>query len=319
MTASPEAPRTSAGSIAAGAKGPPEVALAGAGRWGTRILRTFVECGARVWVVDPSDPARSRAREEGASGTFSGDDALPRIDAAVIATPTRLHGATIQAFASKGAPIFCEKPLTDDAAAAAALARQFDGRLFVLDKWRYHPAVEALARIAAEESLGPVRSLRTRRVQPSISGYDVDPVWILAPHELSIAREILGAVPALADARARFVSGDVVALEAGFGASREFSFEVAVDAPRRIREIVLECRGGTARWTMDDEHALLVNGLRIAVDPEPPLTREVRALLSSLTGGPALKTGAREGADSVARLEEARAAAGITPDGRRSR
>ena len=316
MTGSTEATRISAGTTA---DGRPEVALAGAGRWGTRILRAFLECGARVWVVDPSEPARSRAQEEGASGTFPGGDALPRIDAAVIATPTRLHAATIEAFASTGAPIFCEKPLTDDAATAAALARRFDGRLFVLDKWRYHPAIEALARIAAEESLGPVRSLRTRRVQPSISGYDVDPVWVLAPHELSIAAEILGAVPPLADARARFASGDVVGLEAEFGASREFSFEVAVDAPRRIREIVLECRGGTARWTMDDEHSLLVDGRRIAVDSEPPLTREIRALLSSLAGGPALKTGVREGADSVARLEDARAAAGITPDGRRSR
>jgi len=318
VTGSSDAARVSA-CTAAGADERPEVALVGAGRWGIRILRAFLECGAGVWVVDPSEPARSRAREEGASGTCPGSDALPRIDAAVIATPTRLHGATIEAFASNGAPIFCEKPLTDDAAAAAELARRFDGRLFVLDKWRYHPAVEALARIAADESLGPVRSLRTRRVQPSISGYDVDPVWILAPHELSIAAEILGALPPLVDARARFASGDVVALEAGFGASRKFSFEVAVDAPRRIREIVLECRKGTARWTMDDEHSVLVDGRRIAVDPEPPLTREIRALLSSLAGGPALKTGAREGADLVARLEEARARAGITPDGRRSR
>jgi predicted dehydrogenase len=319
VTGSSDAARIAAGAAAAEAKGRPEVALVGAGRWGSRILRALVECGARVWVVDPSEAARSRARGEGAAGTFPGADALPRIDAAVIATPTRLHGAAVEALASKGAPIFCEKPLTDDAAEAATLARRFDGRLFILDKWRYHPAVEALAGIAAEESLAPVRSLRTRRVQPSISVYDVDAVWILAPHELSIAAEILGAVPPLADARARFASGGVVGLEADFGASPEFSFEVAVDAPRRIREIVLECRGGTARWTMDDEHSILVDGRRIAVDSEPPLTREIRALLSSLAGGPALKTGAREGAGSVARLEEARARAGITPEGRRSR
>jgi predicted dehydrogenase len=316
---SPDAARVIDDITPADAEGRPEIALAGAGRWGSRILRALVDCGARVWVVDPSEPARSRALEEGASGAFPGNDALPRIDAAVIATPTRLHGVTVESFASKGVPTFCEKPLTSDAASAAALARRFDGRLFVLDKWRYHPAVEALARIAAEAPLGPVRSLRTRRVQPSISGYDVDPIWILAPHELSIATEILGALPPIAHARARFASGDVVALEAEFGGSPEFSFEAAVDAPRRIREIALECRDGTARWTMDDEHSVFVDGRPIAVDSEPPLAREIRALLSNLAGGPALKTGAREGAASVARLEEARARAGITPDGRRSR
>lgn len=319
MSGSPDAARAADQVTPAGADGRPEIALAGVGRWGSRILRALVDRGARVWVVDPSEPARSRARQDGASGAFPGSDALPRIDAAVIATPTRLHAVTVESFASKGVPTFCEKPLTHDAASAAALARRFDGRLFVLDKWRYHPAVEALARIAAEEVLGPVRSLRTRRVQPSISGYDVDPIWILAPHEISIATEILGALPPIANARARFASEGVVALEAEFGASPEFSFETAVDAPRRIREIVLECRDGTARWTMDDEHSVFVDGRRVAVDSEPPLTREIRALLSSLAGGPALKTGAREGAVSVARLEEARERAGITPDGRRSR
>jgi predicted dehydrogenase len=300
----------------------PEIALAGAGRWGLKILRALVACGARVWVVDPSAQARSRARSEGASGACPDESGLPSFDAAVVAVPTRGHSAAVERLGSAGLPVFCEKPLTADAAEAAALARKFPGRLFVLDKWRYHPAVEALADIAAGRTLGPVRALRTRRVQPGISGYDVDPVWVLAPHELSIASEILGPLPPLAAARARFAGNEVVALEAEFGASSEFSFEAAADAPQRVREIVLECVDGTVSWSMADEHAIVVGGRqagRRQVDSTPPLTREMQALLSSLAGGEPLKTDGLEGAASVLNLERARELAGVTRDGRRSR
>ena len=299
-----------------------EIALAGAGRWGLRILRDLVACGARVWVVDPSEEARARARSEGASGAYPDASGLPRFDAAVVAVPTRGHAAAVERLGSAGLPVFCEKPLTADATEAEALASKFAGRLFVLDKWRYHPAVEALAEIAAGRTLGPVRALRTRRVQPGISGYDVDPVWVLAPHELSIASEILGSLPPLAAARARFAGNEVIALEAEFGASREFSFEAAADAPERVREIVLECGDATARWSMADEHAIVVEGRqsgRRPVDSTPPLAREMQALLSSLAGGRPLKTDGLEGAASVRRLESARELAGVNRDGRRSR
>jgi len=299
-----------------------DVALAGAGRWGLRILRALVACGARVWVVDPSEEARARARSEGASGACPDESGLPPFDAAVVAVPTREHAGAVERLGAGGCPVFCEKPLTSDAAGALALARKFAGRLFVLDKWRYHPAVEALAGIAAAGTLGPVRALKTRRVQPGISGYDVDPVWILAPHELSIANEILGALPPLAAARARFAGNGVVALEAEFGTPPEFSFEAAVDAPQRVREIVLECADGTVRWSMADEHAIVVEGPqagRRQVDSTPPLTREMQALLSSLCGGMPLKTDGLAGAASVRLLERARELAGVTRDGRRSR
>ena len=297
-----------------------EILLAGCGRWGARILRDLTGAGAAVWVVDPSETARRQAAREGAAGVFADVSAVLRFDGAVIATPTRRHGDTIRRLASAGAPIFCEKPLTADPDDAAALAESVD-RLFVLDKWRYHPAIEMLSDLARHERLGPVRTLRTRRVQSSISGYDVDAVWVLAPHELSIAAEILGTVPPPSTAVARFLDGEVAAIEATFGEDR-FVFDVAVDAPRRIREIVLECRDGSARWTMDDEHAVRVERedvSRVTVDASPPLAREMRALLSFLAGGPPLKTDARAGAESVRLLGRARELAGVTPDGRPSR
>lgn len=286
------------------------VALAGAGRWGSRILSDLVAQGARVFAADPDADARVRAMDLGAEGVSSDVGGLPPVDAAVVAAPTLLHGAVIEALVSRGIPLFCEKPLSADAAEAATLARRH-ARLFVLDKWRYHPAVEELARIARTGALGPARALRTRRVQPSISGYDVDPTWVLAPHEISIAMEVLGEVPPLASARAERREGALTALAAEFVAGTTFAFEVSTTAPLRRREITLECRDGVARWSDADPHAVDVGGRRVAVSSEPPLAREVRALLACAAGGAPLKTDGRAGAAAVALIDAARKAAAI--------
>ncbi|HET7451105.1 MAG TPA: Gfo/Idh/MocA family oxidoreductase [Thermoanaerobaculia bacterium] len=296
-----------------------DVALAGCGRWGTRILADLVALGARVRVGDPSEGARRAAIEAGAAEAAPGLDALGAVDAVIVATPTLRHAETIESAVRRGTPIFCEKPLTADPDSAHRLAQALDGRLWVLEKWRWHPAVEAIGAFAREEPLGTVRALRTRRLQPSIAGYDVDPVWVLAPHELSIATEILGGLPAIARARAEFEAGSVVGLTGESDAPGAWSFEVSVRAAERRREIELVCSQGTARWTSADEHAVRIEDERIPVDPEPPLRRELRAALKFLRGGPPPKGSARESAAAVAALAAARRLAGVTPAGRPSR
>ena len=296
-----------------------EIALVGCGRWGRRILADLVALGVRVRVADPSEEARREALASGAAETAGNAAELGPAAGAIVASPTLEHAASIDGLAARGVPIFCEKPLTADAASARRLARALDGRLWVMDKWRWHPAIEAIAAIAREGELGPPLALRTRRVQPSISGYDVDPVWVLAPHELSIASEILGGIPAVARAASSFEDGRVTGLSGEADGNVAFSFEVSVRAPGRKREVELACRDGTVSWSSDDEHAVRVDGRRRGVESEPPLRRELRAILGFVNGGPPPKTGAREGAAAVAALESAREIAGVTPTGRRSR
>lgn len=296
-----------------------DVALAGCGRWGARILADLVALGARVRVADPSEEARRAALAAGAAEAHADVERLGEAEGAVVATPTLRHVEAVERLAARGIPIFCEKPLTADAASARGLAEALEGRLFVMEKWRWHPAIEAIAALLREGRLGAPRSLRTRRRQPSIAGYDVDPVWVLAPHELSIATEILGRVPAITRAEADFERGAVVGLRAGSEAPVAWTFEVSARASGRRRDLELEGARGTARWASGDEHAITLDGERVAVDPEPPLRRELRAFLGFLRGGPPPKGSAREGAEAVAAIEAARRAAGVTPSGRRAR
>ena len=232
------------------------IALVGCGRWGRNILRDLVDLGARTLVVDPDPAAQAEARAGGAAAVLATLDELPSVDGAVIATPTTVHAAAVSALLDRGLPVFCEKPLTADPASAAQLAARAPARLFVMDKWRYHPGVEALAAIARAGELGPVVGLRTRRLGASPHA-DVDAVWILAPHELSIGLEILAALPAPRTSVGRREHGRATALSARLGVAPWHELEIDAAAPRR-REIMLFCRDGVAALPDPESPHLLV-------------------------------------------------------------
>jgi predicted dehydrogenase len=291
------------------------VALIGCGRWGHNILRDLVTLGAAVTVIDPAPAARQAARAIGAVQADADLAALASVDGAVVATPTRTHAAVVTALLPLGVPVFCEKPLTADAAAAARLAAQAPQRLFVMDKWRYHPGVEALAVLARSGELGPVLGLRTTRLGGRADA-DVDAVWLLAPHELSIGLEVLGALPppraAVALRSGRRASGLIGLL----GDAPWHVFEVSAVAAQPRREIRLHCRDGVAVLPDAESPHLLVARGDGSVEHRPlsrewPLQRELRAFLTHLAGGPPPKSAAAEGAAIVATLASLRALAGL--------
>ena len=170
------------------------VALVGCGNWGRYILRDLVALDCRVTVVAREESTKAAAVDGGAIGVVGSVAGLPPVDGIVVATPTTTHAEVAEEALERGVPVFVEKPMTDDADDAERLAAAAPDRLFVMDKWRYHPGVELLGEIARSGELGRVVGLRTTRVGWG-NPHDVDAVWILAPHDLSIAVEILGSVP----------------------------------------------------------------------------------------------------------------------------
>ena len=296
------------------------IGLVGAGSWGAHVLRDLLTLGANVDVVARSSATRERAVAAGATGAHADPAALAGVDGIVVATPTAVHEATVAAALAHGVPVFCEKPLTADVEGARRLARSAPDSLFVMDKWRYHPGVLALATIARSEELGPVVGLRTTRVGwGNPHDGDVDDVWVLAPHDLSIALEVLGTLP---EPRAAVGWSDagLSTMVALLGDRPWCTIDVGGTSVERRRRVELVADGGVA-WLADgwDDHIGVARRGDIGTDRwerrdtpgELPLLAELRAFVGHLLGGPPPRSSAAEGVAVVEVIARLRTLAGL--------
>ena len=295
------------------------VGLIGFGRWGRLVFRDLTALGAGVLVAAPSETARRRAEDSGATATVASVEDLPEVDGVVVATPTSTHAEIIErALDRLEVPIFVEKPLACDVEDARRIASRAPDLVFVMEKWRYHPGVEALRDLAGSGRLGSIIGLRSSRMQWGLQHRDVDGTWILLPHDLSITREILGRLPeprlAFGAARGRHV--DLVSV---LGADPWVRIEVSTRFPEHRREVHVLMEEGVASLTdsyADRVHVRPVEGEleEIRIPTEMPLLRELRAFLDHLDGGPPPMSSAAEGAEVVEAIVAVRALAGLDPE-----
>ena len=275
-----------------------KVGLVGCGKWGKHILRDLTDLGCEVPVVTSSGRVAD----------------LVGVDGIVVATPTTTHAEITEQALELGVPVFVEKPLTDDPDEAERLAEAAPDRVFVMDKWRYHPGVELLAEIARSGELGRVVGLRTTRIGWG-NPHDVDAVWILAPHDLAIALEIFGSVPSAKSAVAMSLDGEAEGLVGLLGDSPWHALEVSARSVDRRREVTLVCEEGVA--VLPDgysDHVVVATGdepEQRPISTELPLLRELRAFVEHLDGGPPPRSSAREGAEIVRTIAELRRFAGL--------
>jgi predicted dehydrogenase len=298
----------------------PRIGLVGCGRWGRLILRDLLALGAEVDVGCRSASTAAAAERAGARRARPGLPDPADVDAYVVATTTDSHAAVLETLVETGKPIFVEKPMTADVASARRLAAAAPERLFVMDKWRYHPGVEAMRAQAACGALGRVLAIRTARRQWSSPHSDVSPLWILAPHDLAIAYHILGRIPPLAQAWAMVPGRPQLGMTALLRDEQtQVTVEIGVvDAAHRRRCLVV---GEQATLELADAYDQGLSVRRgapgdaaateavIPLSAEMPLEAELRAFLAHVRGdGPPPLSSAREGLMVVERLAEIEAA-----------
>lgn len=288
----------------------PTLALVGVGNWGRHILRDLVSLGCEVHAVARSAESIDRAREFGAASIVGRVDELPEVEGAVAAPLATRHEEVIEALAAHtNGPIYSEKPLTGDVAGSERLVSAVGERLFVMDKWRYHAGILEMARMAKAGELGEVQGLAARRVTFRNPHPDVNTLWTHAPHDLSIALEILGEIPPLRTAVGEHLAGQLRGATAILGERPWMTIEVSDCAPDHRREtrvvgseaaVILD--GGWSehltvrRFDRDDE--------RIETPGELPLLAELRAFVDHVQGGPPPKSTAEEGLLVVRRVQE---------------
>lgn len=181
------------------------LALFGVGRWGTHLLRNFLahpQISLRA-VVDPSEAKLAEIAERfkldqdvALLSDWQSAVKLEGLGAAAIATPAATHHPMITAALTANLHVLAEKPLTLDQPSAADLCKlaQKQQRQLVIDHtYLFHPAVAAGQ--TALHKLGPLRYGYATRTHLGPVRQDVDALWDLAIHDITIFNHWLGESP----------------------------------------------------------------------------------------------------------------------------
>jgi predicted dehydrogenase len=178
------------------------VGVLGCGYWGskhTRVLQGLPQV-AEVSVIDASPERLALVRRDyPALRTFrSLDAAMDHVDAVVVATPPRSHAPLALELLEAGKHVLVEKPMATSVADAERMiaAAERAGRvLMVGHTFEFHSAVWRLKEAISSGELGDVYYVDTARLNLGLYQSDVNVLWDLAPHDISILNHILGSAP----------------------------------------------------------------------------------------------------------------------------
>ena len=195
------------------------VALLGYGYWGPNLARNLHLRLGRAWVAcadpDPARLAEVAHRYPWVRAAADPDAVLadPGVDAVVIATPARSHAQLVQDTLASGKHVLVEKPLalsTIDAVACAEAAARAGRVLMVGHTFEYNPAVTRMRALLDAGELGELWYLHSQRVNLGRIQRDINALWSIGPHDVSIANYLVGEAPRWVAARgARYLHADV--------------------------------------------------------------------------------------------------------------
>jgi predicted dehydrogenase len=297
------------------------IGLVGCGNWGRNILRDLVTCGARVSVAAPSAQTRQRALALGAASAVATIRELGAVDGFVVATPSATHAAVLDQVVRIGRPVFVEKPMTTDVGSARRLAREAKGRLFVMQKWRYHPGIEHIRAQIAAGVVGEIRAIRIIRWGWGNPHDDANPIWHLLPHDLAITLHWLGYVPPLRSVMLTTPLGFDKGIVAQLGSASQPTVTIDMSVVSPVHRRCFAVVGSAATLELSDSYSAEIavrhgapgdrqaREKRVPIAQDMPLLAEIRAFLEHLRGGPPPMTDAAEDVLIIERLAEIEAAA----------
>ena len=175
----------------------------GWGYWGPKIARNLNSLPhAAVTMVADMDTHRltslSVNQPEIRRTTCAEDVFLSDVDGVVIATPVQTHYRLAKEALLQGKHVLVEKPLTANVAEAeelVALAKAQKRTLMVGHTFEYNPVVNELRNIVQSGDLGKIYCIEAERVNLGMFRSDINVIWDLAPHDVSILLYLLGKKP----------------------------------------------------------------------------------------------------------------------------
>jgi predicted dehydrogenase len=180
------------------------IGVIGCGYWGPNLIRNFAEQERAQlrWICDTDEKRLNAiARRYPAARTATDYQQLladPELDAIIIATPVTTHYRFAKDALTAGKHVLIEKPFTTNSREAQELVELAARRgltLMVDHTFVYTGAVRRIKEIVESGELGELLYFDSVRINLGLFQRDINVVWDLAPHDLSIMDYLVGRAP----------------------------------------------------------------------------------------------------------------------------
>jgi predicted dehydrogenase len=229
---------------------PIQIGVIGAGYWGPNLIRNFSACPlTKVAAVCDANPTRLEAvgRQFSHVKLVNSLDQLLEmpIQAVAIATPVFTHYALASRCLEAGMHVLVEKPLTSTVREAQALVElaAARGRTLMVDHtYLFNQAVRKIKQIVDAGDLGELYYVDSVRINLGLFQKDINVIWDLAPHDLSIVDYVLGlsarSISAWGCHHANEGIEDIAYVNVDFGEQLLANFHVNWLSPVKVRQMI---------------------------------------------------------------------------------
>jgi predicted dehydrogenase len=178
--------------------------VVGYGYWGPNIVRNLGQLEeAEVVAVCDKSPASRRRVQRAHPAVYVTDDCAelmsnPDIDAIAVVTPVWTHYEIAKSALESGKHVFVEKPFTsnsDQAEKLIELAASKNLKIMVDHTFLFTGAVRKIRQVLQDNILGKLYYYDSTRVNLGLFQHDVNVIWDLAPHDLSIIDHLIAETP----------------------------------------------------------------------------------------------------------------------------
>jgi predicted dehydrogenase len=180
----------------------PRIGVISCGHWGSKHVRVLscLPNADEVIVID-----RDRCARENIAAAFPNvqtsadlETALPYIDSLIVATPPRTHAEVALKALRHSKHVLVEKPLTTSLTEARLLVEEASKARLILmvgHTFEFNPAVRELKQRVMAGELGSIHYIHSPWRNLGLYRSDVNVVWDLAPHDISIMNALIGSIP----------------------------------------------------------------------------------------------------------------------------
>jgi predicted dehydrogenase len=295
------------------------IGLLGYGYWGPNLARNIQASSscdlAMIGDLSPERLAQAHRKHPGIRLTECWRDLVSKsaIDAVVIATPAHFHFEPALAALAAGKHVFLEKPITSTSAEAMRLMEEAERRervLMVDHTFLFDPGVSTIRKVLSSGTLGRLTEWKSERTL-GVVRRDVNVLWDLASHDLSILDHILPASPGAINATGS-PSEQAACLTLRFPEGLTANIHVNWHGKHKVRRISIQGEAGVLVYdALDPVRTVTVTlaahaGIERAIETETaePLSRAIEHFISCIVIGGRPIAGGVEGW-RVARLLEA--------------